>query len=92
MIGLFADAIVAVLRVVARLHRASPTDSPPVVADAQPAGAAASAATGPGGHPIRPTSELLHDAAIWVAVDFPEAEQFVHELRDRAAQLAAHGD
>lgn len=92
MIGLFADLLVAILRVMTRATRASPADSPPAVVDAQPAGAAASAANGPGGHPIRPTSELLQDAAIWVAVDFPEAEQFVHELRDRAAQLAAHGD
>jgi hypothetical protein len=92
VIGLVADLVVAVLRVAARLNRVSPASSPQVVVDAQPAGAAASAATGPGGHPIRPTSELLKDAAIWVAVDFPDAETFVCELEDRAARLALAGD
>ena len=92
MIGLIADLVVAVLRVAARLQRGSPASSPRVVADTQPAGAAASAATGPGGHPKRPTSELLKDAAIWVAVDFPDAEHFVCELEDRAARLALAGD
>ena len=91
MIALFADLVVAILRVIARVNRASPTSSPRVVADAQPAGAAASASAGPGGHP-RPTSELLRDAAIWVAVDFPDAEPFVCELEDRAARLALAGD
>lgn len=91
MIGLFADLVVAILRVLARNHRVSPAASPPVVADARPAGAAASAASGPGGHP-RPTSELLKDAALWVAVDFPDAGPFVCELEDRAARLALAGD
>jgi hypothetical protein len=35
---------------------------------------------------------LLKDAAIWVAVDFPDAEQFVVELEDRAERLALAGD
>lgn len=91
MIAPFAGLFVEILRVIARVNRASPTSSPRVVADAQPAGAAASAASGPGGHP-RPTSEMLRDAAIWVAVDFPDAEQFVCELEARASQLAATGD
>lgn len=92
MIGLVADLLVAVLRVLARISRVSPGPSPQPVADARPAGAAASASAGPGGHPKRPTSELLKDAAIWVAVDFPDAEHFVCELEDRAAWMAATGD
>lgn len=91
MIGLVADLFVAALRVLARINRVSPGHSPQPVADAQPAGAAASASAGPGGHP-RPTSELLRDAAIWVAVDFPDAEPFVCELEARAARLALAGD
>lgn len=91
MIGLVADFVVAVLRALARINRVSPGASPQPVVDTPPAGAAASASAGPGGHP-RPTSELLRDAAIWVAVDFPDAEQFVCELEDRALKLAAHGD
>lgn len=91
MIGLVADLVVAFLRAIARANRVSPAYPPRVVADTQPAGAAASASPGPGGHP-RPTSELLRDAAIWVAIDFPDAEQFVCELEDRAARLALAGD
>ena len=90
MIGLVADLLVAVLRVMARVHRVSRSSPQPV--ETPPAGAAASAAAGPGGHPKRPTSELLKDAAIWVAIDFPDAEQFVVELEDRAARLALAGD
>lgn len=91
MIGLFADLVVFILRALARLNRVTPGASPQPVVVAPPAGAVASASTGPGGHP-RPTSQLLLDAALWVAVDFPDAGPFVCELEDRALKFAAHGD
>ena len=94
MIGLVADLVVASLHVLSRsTHRRVPPASPPLeaVVGAQPTGAGAGQPPGSGGHP-RPTSQLLLDAALWVAVDFPHAGEFVCELEDRAAQLAAAGD
>jgi hypothetical protein len=87
VIGLFADLVVATLR---WLSRATPA-IPPAVAVAQPTGAGAGQPPGSGGPP-RPTSELLLDAALWVAIDFPDAGHFVCELEDRARSLAAVGD
>ena len=92
MIGLFADLVVAALR---WLSRVSPAPPPYAVVDAQPTGAGASATAGSGGHPpSRRTSELLTDAALWMAVDYPECAggEFTDELLARAKHLAAHGD
>ena len=72
-----------------------------VEAVAQPAeaGVTPDSATGLGGHPDSPTSELLEDAAdrlnrvanrIWGG-DAP-ISGFIAELRDRAAAFAAFGD
>lgn len=77
---------------------------PPAVDDVAPptgAGHMASASrTGTGGHPVRSTSELLDDAAHRItraatsigSADNPLIQEFVAELRDRAASFAAFGD
>jgi len=53
-----------------------------------------------GGHPVEPTSDMLRDAAAEIqnlaamaySTRQPWIEGFAAELRDRAAQMAAHGD
>ena len=77
---------------------------PPAVDDVAPptgAGHMASASrTGTGGQPVRSTSELLNDAAHRItraatsigSADNPLIQEFVAELRDRAASFAAFGD
>ena len=72
-------------------------NSPLPVADAQPAGAGASAASGPGGHPIRLTSELLTHAVRELDYAFPAktpaiVRDLMAEMRLRAAEFAAVGD
>jgi hypothetical protein len=79
-------------------------ESPPPVVDAQPAGAGSVSANGTGGHPHRSTSDLLETASSYVAAyrgavlhvahgPFLElVDELVDELKDRAAQFAAHGD
>jgi hypothetical protein len=44
-------------------------------------------AVGPGGHPLRPTSELL-----WMAAARVSDPDLASQLRDRAAQFAAIAD
>lgn len=80
----------------------SPRQGVEEVAPPSGAGAAASAglaAAGTGGHPDRPTSELISDAVtrlqanayLWPQSD-PLAHELIAELRDRAAAFEAYGD
>ena len=102
MISLFFDGAIAVVKTLDRLLTAAEKSvclraAPQPVDDAQPAGVAE---TGPGGHPIENTSELLTQAATEIqglgrmafATKQPWIEDFAAELRDRAAQLYAAGD
>ena len=84
--------------------RATAPAAPPAVEEvAPPSGAghmASASRTGTGGHPVRSTSELLDDAAHRItraatsigSADNPLIQEFVAELRDRAASFAAFGD
>lgn len=102
MIRLFFDGLTATVKFVDRMFTAAEQSvclraAPQPVDDAQPAGVAE---TGPGGHPIENTSELLTQAATEIqglgrmafATKQPWIEGFAAELRDRAAQLYAAGD
>lgn len=98
MIGLVADLVVAVLTVSAKKLRLRAPSSP---VESPPAGAGAPHSTGTGGHPYyrflppeqknRPTSELLNDAALRIALDprhNSDDEVLAAELRDRATWFA----
>lgn len=104
MTTLLVDALIALMKTIDRgltaveKRASSPVNSPLTVErDAQPAGAGASAASGPGGHPIRSTSEILRHAAneLWGVYEARTPEvvsDLLDEMRDRAACFAAHGD
>ncbi len=106
MTVLLIDALIALTKLVDRgltaveqsvRLRATP---PGPVDDAQPAGAArgcAASDAGPGGHPIRSTSQLLNSAAAELTFQYGERMPAVirdlrDDLKDRAADLAAAGD
>ena len=102
MITLLIDGLTATVKFVDRVFTAAEQNvrrpaTPPAVDDAQPAGVAE---TGPGGHPIENTSELLAQAATEIqglgrlafSTQQPWIERFAADLRDRAAQLYAAGD
>ena len=102
MISLLFDGLTAVVKVLDRALTAVEgvrrPGGPLPVDDARPAGVAPE--TGPGGHPIESTSELLAMAATEIqnlsrmafTTRQPWVEGFAAELRDRAAQLFAEGD
>ena len=103
MIRLFFDGLTATVKFVDRIFTAAEQNvrrpgGPPPVDDAQPA--RADPRLGAGGHPIENTSELLTQAATEIqglgrmafATRQPWIEAFAAELRDRAANLASHGD
>lgn len=106
MITLLIDAAIAAVKLIDRgfgaVEQSVRHRVPMPVAGARPAGAGGlpPSATGTGGHPIEPTSELLN-AAAWeiqalgrmaYSATQPWIEGFAAELRDRAAQFAACGD
>ena len=108
MIGLLVDGLTALVKLTDRGLTAAldmprrPVTPPTVDDDAWPAGVAPE--TGTGGHPIRDTSDLLSTAAGYMRVyrvaithtghgPYIEAlDDFIDELHDRAASLAAVGD
>jgi hypothetical protein len=99
VIALFFDGLTAVVKTLDRLLTAADgarlQSTPRTVEDARPAGAGPR--PGPGGHPIRSTSELLGEAAgqlVWVYEDRAPAvvRELMDDLIDRAAELAAVGD
>jgi hypothetical protein len=98
VIGLVADIVVAMLTLSAEKLRLRATSSP---VESPPAGAGSPPSTGTGGHPYyrflppeqknRPTSELLNDAALRIALDPRHSkrdEVLAAELRDRAKFFA----
>lgn len=106
MINLLIDALIALIRSVDRgaaaVENVRRRVAPQPAADAQPAGAGVvfpASATGAGGHLVKPTSDVLREAA--KALDclgrmaysrpLPWVDAFTAELRDHAAQLAVHG-
>lgn len=98
MITLLIDGVTAVVKTLDRLLTAVDgvrrPGGPLPVDDAQPAGVAP---TGPGGHPIRSTSELLFNAVSELDYAYPGGKHAVikrlqYELADRAAQLQVEGD
>ena len=101
MITLLMDGLIAAVKLIDRACTAVEKNvrlrwnSPLPVADAQPAGADASAASGPGGHPEHETTSSLLLRAAWLIEldrDFPHEPNIATGLRDRAAQFAAIGD
>ena len=99
MITLLLDGLIAIVKTIDRglsaVENVRLRVSPRPVDDARPAGGVAASA--PGGHPIRTTSEVLSHAAnelTWFHSGFPPAviRDLIAELRDRAADLAAVGD
>lgn len=104
MTVLLVDALIALIKLTDRAFTAVENvlrvqSSPRTVdAGAPLAGAgAASAAAGPGEHPVRSTSELLHHAARELDYAYPAKlpaiiRDLQFELRDRAANLRACGD
>jgi hypothetical protein len=93
MISLLADVVTALIKTVDRCCTAVEENvrlrfAPRTVEGAQPAeaGTMPASATGLGGHHLRPTSELL-----WIAAHQVTDPDLVTQLRDHAAQLAAHG-
>lgn len=103
MIDLLVDAAVAVVKLADRACTAVENvcfrETPPLPVETHPSpgadGCAASA--GPGGHPIRATSDLLRAAGLELLYVYdnpthPIIADLLSELRDRAAQFAAAGD
>jgi len=93
MISLLVDTLIAITKTVDRGMATVEKDvrlrfAPRTVDGAQPAeaGVTPASATGLGGHHLRPTSELL-----WIAAHQVTDPDLVTQLRDHAAQLAAHG-
>lgn len=100
MIGLLIDGLTSVVKILDRALTAVDQNVrrhatlPRRDVGAQPAGVAE---TGPGGHPIRSTSELLYNAVSELDYAYPERKHAViihlqHELADRAALFQAEGD
>lgn len=100
MTTLIVDGLIAAVKLIDRACTAVEKNvrlrwnSPLPVADAPPAGAAASAASIPGGHPYEHerTSTLLLRAAWLISLDSGVDPGVPAAMRDRAAQLLAHGD